>query len=404
MKKICLNIEVHQPMKLQIFRFFEIKNNHYYYNDYENEFNIKKISENTYLPANKILLDLIHFLKGEFKMSILFSGVVLDQFELYAPEMLDSYNSLIDTGCVELLTGTYSNTFGPLSNCLLYENQQKLQKERVKLLFNKEPIALPDRNLKYSGAGNPGIRILSNDTKLNEILSLDFSSGNLSKLFKNRGNLIKALNACRNNDCVVDIFIPYSISGDYQRSNKGLLEFLESFTSEVLSKSGFTFAKPSETDDYLYPSLIATYIDNNNYGNIESFYKTCNELQIDAFEKLYSYVEKVEMCDDLLINKDWLYLQTCDHFYFMDPVLYESGEFHGISLPYDSPYFAYINYMNVLMDFSDRLDKWLSTHKDYQKCQYAKNAKFDKYEPGSTSFLRTKKFAGNLTSFAGNKI
>ena len=358
MKKICLNIEVHQLMKLQTFRFFEILNNHYYYDDYENEFNIKKISELSYLPVNKILLDLIHSCKGAFKMSFLFSGVVLDQFELYAPEMIDSYKTLINTDCVELLSGTYSNTFGPLSNNLLYDDQKKLQEERIKVMFNKEPIAVPNRSLKYSGVGYPVIRILSGDRKLNEVLSLDFSFQDPYKLFNNPEKFVKVINNCSDNNCVVDIFIPYNVAGDCQSANRGLLEFLESFPLEILSKSDFTFANHSEAGDYLLPSLLADQIDAKHSKNIESFYESCNEMQIDAFEKLYSYSEKIKLCNDLLINKDWLYLQTCDHFYFMDTVLYEESEFPGIYLPYDSPYFAYINYMNILMDFSDRLDKW----------------------------------------------
>jgi alpha-amylase len=404
MKKICLNIEVHQPMKLQTFRFFEIMNNHYYYDDYENEFNIMKTSEQSYLPANKILLDLIHYYKGAFKMSFLFSGVVLDQFELYAPEMLVNYKVLLSTGCVYLLSGTYSNSFGPLSNNLLYDNQLKLQKERIKLLFGKEPINFPDRNLQYSGVGNQGIRISSGDRKLNDVISMGFSSGDHYELFNNREKLVKALNTCGNNNCVVDIFIPYNIAGDCQSTNRGLLEFLESFPSVVLSKSDFTFANPSEIGDYLLPSLSDDQMDTKNHKNNESFYESCNEMQIDAFEKLYSYSEKIKMCDDLSINKDWLYLQTCDHFYFMNPILYEENEFYRIFLPYDSPYFAYINYMNILTDYSDRLEIWFNNHDKDQKCIYNKIAKVDKYEQGSTSLWRTKKLAGNIVNFVENQI
>ena len=390
MKKIYLNIEVHQPMKLQTFRFFEIMNNHYYYDDYENEFNIKKISELSYLPANKILLDLIHSCKGAFKMSFLFSGVVLDQFELYAPEMIDSYKTLINTGCVELLSGTYSKTFGPLANNLLYGNQQKLQKERVKVMFNKEPIAFPNRNLKYSEVGNPGIRILSGDRKLNEVLSLDYSSEDPYKLFSNPEKFVKALNNCSESNCIIDIFIPYNVAVDCQIANRGLLEFLESFPSEVLSKSDFTFANHYETGAYLLPSLSADQMDAKVSKNNESFYESCNEMQIDAFEKLYSYSEKIKLCNDPLINKDWLYLQTCDHFYFMDPVLYEESEFHGIFIPYDSPYFAYINFMNILTDFSDRLDNWFCKADMHRKGTRAKITHIDKPRRHSISLSPTK--------------
>ncbi len=83
-----------------------------------------------------------------------------------------------------------------------------------------------------------------------------------------------------------------------------------------------------------------------------------NDLQKDAFEKLYSLRDKLELCNDRVINKDWLYLQSRDHFYFMDPDLYEDNSSSSLIVPYDSPFFAYLNYMNILDDFSVRLTRW----------------------------------------------
>ena len=88
MGTIYLTIEIHQPVRLGTYRFYDIKNNHYYYNDYENEYYIRQLTEKIYLPVNRILLDLIHSYKKNFYLSFLFSGVVLDEFELYAPEMI----------------------------------------------------------------------------------------------------------------------------------------------------------------------------------------------------------------------------------------------------------------------------------------------------------------------------
>ncbi len=401
MKKIFLTIEVHQPLKLQTFRFFEIMNNHYYYDDYENELNIKKISELSYLPVNKKLLELIHSFKGAFKLSFLFSGVVLDQFELYAPEMIDSYKTLLNTDCVKLLSGTYSNTFGPLANNLLFSDQLKLHRKRIKAMFNKEPIVAPNRKLKYSGAGNQKITILSEDRKLNEILSRDFSYEDPYKLLNNREKFVKALNSCTDNNCVVDIFIPYNVGSDCQSSNRGLLEFLEFFPSEVLSKTDFTFANPSEAGDYSLSSLSAEQKDSKISKDNESFYGACNEMQIDAFEKLYSYSERMNICNDLLINKDWLFLQTCDHFYYMDPVLYEENEFHGIVIPYNSPYFAYINFMNILTDFSDRLDKWFCKPHIHQNGARSKIKQIDIPERHPISISTTNKTAPDINKMSG---
>lgn len=139
MKKISLILEIHQPFRLNTYRFFEIRNNHYYYNDYENEFNTRKISEESYMPVNRILSDLIHYSKGDFRVSFLFSGTILDLFELYVPEMLESFKDLLDTGCAELISGTYSNSFGPLMPDDEFNEQVRLQNRKLQSIFSKKP-------------------------------------------------------------------------------------------------------------------------------------------------------------------------------------------------------------------------------------------------------------------------
>jgi len=361
MKKIFLNIEVHQPMRLLTYRFFEIMSNHYYYNDYENEFYIKKVSEKTYLPANRILHDLIHYYKSDFKMSFLFSGVVLDQFELYAPEIIDSYKTLLDTDCVELLSGTYSNSFGPLTCKNEFNNQVKLQKARIKSIFGKNPLPFPGRDLHLLRQTCPGIKIIiSGNGKLNDKISYKVSGKNNSEWLLKPERLLKLLNTCGKEDNdKVNVFIPYNIFGDSQDTNSEILKFLESFPSEVFSKSDYTFGITSETEENFKSSLQIECTTEIGNKSIELFYSSCNELQNDAFDKLYSLSEKISKCNDTVLKKDWLYLQTCDHFHYMNPRLYKVGRYQGISLPYESPYFAFINYMNILNDFSYRLNKWL---------------------------------------------
>ena len=398
MKNICLIIEIHQPMRLRTFRFFEIMNSHYYYEDYENEFIIKKTSEKFYLPANKILLDLIHFFKSSFKISFLFSGVTLDQFELYAPYMFESYKRLADTGCVEFLSGTYSNSFHPLKHLKEYNNQIKLQEDRIKSVFRMNPLAFQCRDLHnyiYKQTF-PCIRISSGNRTLNNEISYVISGKNQNDWLLKPRKLAKLLKTFREESTdSINLFIPYYIFGDSQNKNSGVLEFLESFPVEIISKSDYLFGIPSETEanfksEIEIPKEILR-------KNSETFYASCSELQNNAFEKLYSNCEIIEKCDDPLILKDWLYLQTCDHFYFMNPRLYEEPGSHRVFLPYDSHYFAYINYMNILTDFSDRLEKWSV---DNQKDQKSINSKVKaaENEKGSTMI------SGTLKKSAGNRV
>ena len=106
MKSICFYFQVHQPFRYRRYRFFDIGNDHYYYDDYANESILRKVADRCYLPANKLMLELIKKHKGKFKIAYSISGLALEQFELYAPEVLDSFKALADTGHVEFLSAT----------------------------------------------------------------------------------------------------------------------------------------------------------------------------------------------------------------------------------------------------------------------------------------------------------
>jgi alpha-amylase len=66
---------------------------------------------------------------------------------------------------------------------------------------------------------------------------------------------------------------------------------------------------------------------------------------------------KVNRCDDVLIKKDWEYLQSSDHFYYMATKFFSDGAVHAYFNPYETPYDAFMNYMNVLSDFEIRLKR-----------------------------------------------
>jgi len=138
MKKICLNFQIHQPFRLKRYRFFNIGNDHYYYDDYANESYIRRMAEMSYLPANKILLDAITEHKGKFHVSFSISGTALDQFELYAPEVLKSFRTLADTGCVEFVAGTDAFSLASLVNKEEFVAQVEAHKAKIERHFGKK--------------------------------------------------------------------------------------------------------------------------------------------------------------------------------------------------------------------------------------------------------------------------
>lgn len=82
-----------------------------------------------------------------------------------------------------------------------------------------------------------------------------------------------------------------------------------------------------------------------------------NELQNEALGKLYAVAERVNLCQDRRLKQDWEYLQSSDHFYYMSTKNMADGASHAAFSPYDSPFAAFTNYMNVLADFLVRVEE-----------------------------------------------
>lgn len=107
MNAVCLYFKIHQPFRLKRYRFFDIGNDHYYYDDFSNDEIITKIAQRSYLPANELLLQMINDSGRKFKCAFSISGTAIEQLQQYVPEFIDSMRKLVDTGCVEFLSETY---------------------------------------------------------------------------------------------------------------------------------------------------------------------------------------------------------------------------------------------------------------------------------------------------------
>src|SRR5512137_211356 len=140
-KAVCLYFQVHQPFRLKRYRFFDLGHDHYYYDDFSNESILRKVTDKCYLPANKIILDLIQKNKGKFKVTFSLSGIVLNQFRLYAPEVLESFKQLADTGMVEFLAETNSHSLSSLKSREQFEQQVLAHKEMIHQYLGVEPAS-----------------------------------------------------------------------------------------------------------------------------------------------------------------------------------------------------------------------------------------------------------------------
>jgi alpha-amylase len=392
-KVICLYFEVHQPFRLKRYRFFDLGHDHYYYDDFTNESILRKVAEKCYLPANKIIMDLITKHKGKFKVAFSLSGMVIDQFRLYAPEVLDSFRKLAETGMVEFLGETQAHSLVSLIDKEEFIRQVNDHSNLLKEYLGVEPTSFRNTELIYSdkigswvaemgfksilteGAKhvlgwkspnylycnsiNPRLKVLLRNFILSDDIAFRFSNRNWSEWPLTTDKYASWLNKLAHKSELVNIFIDYETFGEHNWKETGIFDFLSHMPGAILKKTPFKFMTPSEVADNLQPVSAISVPSPISWADEERDITAWlgNELQNAAFEKLYYLTDKVNNCKYDLIKKDWTYLQSSDHFYYMCTKFFSDGAVHAYFNPYETPYDAFMNYMNILSDFEIRINR-----------------------------------------------
>lgn len=392
MRTICLYFQVHQPFRFRTYRFFDIGNDHYYYDDYSNESILRKVAEKSYLPANQLLLDLIRQHKGKFKVAFSISGIALEQFRLYAPDVLDSFRALADTGQVEFLAETYAHSLASMKDSEEFVQQVQDHKTLIKELFGQEPSVFRNTELVYSdeigaavykmgfkamltegakhvlgwkspnylycNAIEPRLKVLLKNFKLSDDIAFRFSNKGWSDYPLTAEKFAGWLKELPAQEETVNLFMDYETFGEHQWAETGIFDFLKALPDAVFKKTNYTFNTPSEVAQNLQV-VSAVHVPNAiSWADEERDLSAWlgNEMQKEAFNKLYALKEKVYQSNDRELLVDFKYLQVSDHFYYMSTKFFSDGEVHSYFNPYDTPYEAFINYMNVLSDFKIRVD------------------------------------------------
>lgn len=429
MRTICLYFQVHQPFRFRTYRFFDIGNDHYYYDDYTNERILRKVADRCYLPANKLMLKLIEKHKGKFKLAYSISGIAVEQFKLYAPEVLESFQALAATGQVEFLAETYSHSLSSLRNKEEFVQQVSEHREMVKELFGQEPTVFRNTELVYSddigatvykmgfkamltegakhvlgwkspnylycNAIEPRLKMLLKNFKLSDDIAFRFSDKSWSDFPLTAEKFAGWLNILPPEEETVNLFMDYETFGEHQWAESGIFNFLEAFPSAVINGKQFKFATPSEVAKD-HQVVSAVHVPNPiSWADEERDLSAWlgNELQQEAFSKLYDLRDDVYRSNNPEVMQDFRYLQVSDHFYYMSTKFFSDGEVHSYFNPYTTPYEAFINYMNVLSDFKIRVDAAVAQDRGDEISRLSKiiQEKEKKIEKNETEILHLKK-------------
>ena len=392
---------MHQPWRLKVYRFFNIGKDHNYLDDFTNRAIMQKVARQCYLPMNALLLKLIKENKGAFKCSFSITGSAVEQFRAYAPEVLDSFRALAETGCVEFLAETYSHSLAALSSKEDFTEQVKLHTKMIKEEFGKKPVAFRNTELIYSdqigemvselgfktilaegarhvmGWKSPNyIYTNSIDNRLRVLLRNYKLSDDIAFRFSNQGWDQYPLTAdkfaqwvAEENGEVMNLFMDYETFGEHQKATTGIFDFMKALPKALLKHNDICFATVSEAAKSSQPVGVLHCPHVMSWADEERDVTAWlgNELQNEAFSKLYALKDKVKSLKNADFEYVWNFMQTSDHFYYMATKWLSDGDVHSYFNPYGSSYEAFINYMNVLSDFEIEVEKALAAKKSRKK-------------------------------------
>ena len=391
MKTVCFYFQVHQPWRLKTYRFFNMGNDHNYLDDFTNRSIMQKVARQCYLPMNALLLNLIEENKGAFKCSFSITGSAIEQFKAYAPEVLESFKKLAATGCVEFLGETYSHSLSSLYSVDEFKSEVKLHSAMLKEEFGVKPTAFRNTELIYSddiakavegmgfktmlaegakhilGWKSPNfvytdavdnkLRLLLRNYKLSDDIAFRFSNEGWPEWPLSADKFAQWV-ASETGD-VVNLFMDYETFGEHQKASTGIFDFMKALPAALLATGELEFATVSEASKKLQPVAVLHCPHTMSWADEERDVTAWlgNDLQNEAFAKLYALASKVKKAKNKDFEYVWHFMQNSDHFYYMATKWFSDGDVHSYFNPYGSAYEAFINYMNVLADFEIELNK-----------------------------------------------
>jgi alpha-amylase len=386
-KNLVLYFQVHQPKRLSNLRFFDIgASNPVYLNNMDRQI-IERISRECYFPTNNLLLKLIKK-NPEIRVSFSISGVIMDQFELYAPEVLQSFKELAQTGSVEFLSETYYHSLACMLPGKEFEIQVLKHAEKLYEHFGVRPSVFRNTELIYNDEigkkvsrlgyvgiitdgvervlqgrtpnhvfqhpEQEGLKILLRNYRLSDDVAFRFSAEGKTLTSE---KYLSWLNGLPSQEEVVTLAMDYETFGEHQKKETGIFKFFEETMTKLAKSKVFQMVTPSQ-------AMVSTKA--QSVLNVPYFISWAdqerdlsawlgNEMQRDAFDTLQALEFDVKNCNNPSILETWRNLQTSDHLYYMSTKKGGDGTVHNYFSPYPSPYEAFINFMNVLTDFSMRV-------------------------------------------------
>jgi alpha-amylase len=393
-------LHTHQPRRLKKFSVFDIGSHNRYFDDQNNRRILEKVARKSYLPANRMFLDLIRRSRGRFKLSMSITGILLEQLEADFPEVLKSFKDLVDTGCCELVSETYYHSLASVYSKEEFKYQVAKQNKMFQKLFNYTPaffrntelvynndiasvvnemgfvgmlaegwdevLGWRSPNFLYTAKGNP-LRLLVRNYKLSDDIGFRFSNREwkewplTAQKYVDWVNLLNIDSGAQ----TLNLFMDFETYGEHQWEETGIFKFFEDFCWRTLEHPRNSFTTPSRLVKNCEPAGELDFHRLVSWADTERDLSAWigNKMQQAALEKIYGLEKEINEIGDERLADEWRKLQTSDHFYYMCTKWFSDGDVHKYFNPYESPYESFIAFMNVYSDFKMKADKIMESKK-----------------------------------------
>ena len=392
---ITLYLHVHQPWRVRDYSIFDTANAHDYFDgsgddDRNNAKVLRKVADKAYRPMNELLEKLLAK-HPEFKVSLSITGTFIEQAERWAPDVLESFKRLVDTGRVEIISETYYHSLAFFYSREEFVRQVEIHKQKIRDLFGVETSVFRNTELAYNDelakwaddygfkgilaegwdpilewrspnhlyrpAGTKNISLLLKNYRLSDDLAFRFSNKAWEQWPLTADTYSQWANASITDSPLVNLFMDYETFGEHQWEDTGIFDFFEDFVSKWLSNPENTFYTVSEAIDANEPAGEISMPRTVTWADTERDLTAWlgNTMQQEALRHLYALEHDILRTNEIELIADWRKLQTSDHVYYMCTKWFSDGDVHAYFSPYESPYDAFLYFMNALRDVRFRL-------------------------------------------------
>lgn len=392
---ITLYLHVHQPWRVRDYSVFDTSHTHNYFsgndeNDRNNQRVLQKVAEKSYRPMNSLLQKLLNE-HPEFKFSISITGTFIEQCEAWAPDVLDSFKAMVATGRVEVVAETFHHSLSFFYSQEEFERQVALHRQKVQDVFGVTPTAIRNTELAYNNQfgnwadshgykavlaegwdpvlngrspGNvykvPGadaIRLLVKNYRLSDDVAFRFGNKDWQDWPLDAEKYAHWLDKSTENGHLANLFMDYETFGEHQWADTGIFEFFEHLVATWSNRTDSRFYTVTEAAESAEPADELSMPDTVTWADTERDLTAWlgNSMQQEALRYLYQLGHDILRTNDHDLISDWRRLQTSDHVYYMCTKWFKDGDVHAYFSPYDSPYDAFLFYMNTIRDLRYRL-------------------------------------------------